>query len=220
MSRYQRKVLVKNRTSALQLAVSEVEVDVLRLQLKNTSRKAINGYTLSFGDGTTEQTDYTIGDQVIAPDQVEERRITLSRTASRDAAAAQHEMEVLAVVFTDNSSEGDNDAAVAILDTRKGLAIQERRLMPLLEEALKATDANLPSALATLKSRLAALPDPPESKLSLAVKHGLHDAKEGLVYRIQELEQGRDGGDFRGKLVEMKKHMEKRAARSQAAVHQ
>lgn len=113
-------ILVKNQTQALQVVSARKEGDNIQLRLKNISNKDINGYTLSLSDGETITQDYTEGDFVFAPGKIEEDIIPAATSLSSGASALEQNINILAVVFTDNSSEGGVKAAAEIKDRRRG----------------------------------------------------------------------------------------------------
>lgn len=182
-------ILVKNQTQALQVVSARKEGDNIQLRLKNISNKDINGYTLSLSDGETITQDYTEGDFVFAPGKIEEDIIPAATSLSSGASALEQNINILAVVFTDNSSEGGVKAAAEIKDRRRGVKKQLSHILPLLKNTLSVSDINLPTALRELKSQILSLPERPESGSSRAIGFGMYDAKQDILLVIEKIER-------------------------------
>jgi len=101
-------------------------------------------------------------------------------------------LEILAVVFSDGTSEGDKVQIREILDQRQGMKIQLLRILPLLQRLGNASSATAPSEFATLKQTVESLPMTKDdhSPMSTDLEHGLrHGRAFILMYYVSVLEQ-------------------------------
>jgi len=179
---------VKNKTSSLQV------IDIEKLQtwfvtrVQNTSSKAITAYVMAVCDVPESATDYSIGPDSIEPGKVIEI-ITPVRALSDKCTSAttQPSITILAVVFDDRSTEGEYEWAKGILDDRRGLKIQLKRINRLLREALVRADRDEPKAIERLKAEISSLPIDEGAEPS--VRGGLSAAKERVLFYLTELEQ-------------------------------
>lgn len=178
---------VKNKTSSLQV------IDIEKLQtwfvtrVQNTSSKAITAYVMAVCDVPESATDYSIGPDSIEPGKVVEIITPVRALDKCSSATTQPSITILAVVFDDRSTEGDYGWAKGILDDRRGLKIQLKRINRLLREALGRADRDEPKAIARLKAEISSLPiDEGEEP---AVRGGLSAAKQRVLFYLTELEQ-------------------------------
>lgn len=196
---------VTNQTTAFQVVNVDVANNVLSLTLSNVSGKTINGYSLAL-NGTLIRTDYTIGESVIAPGQIEERNFPYH---SKD----RPEIEIQAVVFTDRSFNGSIVAANSILHRREGLRTQLNAIDQLLNNALASSDRKLPATLGRLASEVDSLSEGPQE--SRALRTGLHDAKSDAKKMLLDLmrESNPENLNLRQRLAEVKWQLKERANR-------
>lgn len=216
ISKQENTLQVENKTRSFQVVQTEVVGNSLRVQLKNTSKNYINGYTLSLPDGGIVETDYTISSYTIAPGQIEERVFPITRGDGADVSSTDYKIGILAAVLTDYTQDGNAKATQSIMDRRGGLKFQLERILPLLDEALTSSDANLPSALNNLKNNISSLPEDREKALHLASRHGLRDAKNDVNALLNEYEKGKEGENqntLRQKLLMLRQQAQERLSR-------
>jgi hypothetical protein len=189
--RSQREVslpIVKDNTGSFGFIGLERLDGRFEARMQNTSKKAITAYVTAVCDVPESSTDYTIGDHLIEPGEIE--NVTVPNEAVPDKCGStitQPTITILAVVFEDRTYAGEFQLAKSILDDRRGDKIQLKRINRLLAEALKGPDAGEPAAIERLKTEIAALPvdegEPP------AVRGGLSIAKQRALYLLDELKQ-------------------------------
>jgi hypothetical protein len=185
---------VRNETESFQLVSVEKIGDLLQLRLKNTSKRAITAYKIGYSNGWQTGIDYLIGDDVVAPGEIEEFRTPFNNLSSSDDPTSPQTVTILAVVFDDRSSEGDFKAADDILNNRLGQKIQLERINRLIKGVLKSPDSNTPAALSRLKSQIASLSEDQGKGQPRAIHTGLYYMKQQVLKQIEELEQWqRDG---------------------------
>lgn len=189
---------VQSRTQALEV-VSITEEDTLyRLTFRNTSNKTINGYSLGVGGSSTLDVDLTIGEKTIPPGG--EFRESLPAYKPQ----AQRVISVLAVFFTDGTSDGDPRVITDNLQRREGTKAQLKRILPLLRAALASPD---PPELDALKKRIAALP--------AAEGDASHHANRGMAGARQDAISALEAGtpDTRKQLADLIADIEQRISR-------
>lgn len=210
---------VKNQTKAFQVVSVEQTGKSLRLRMKNTSSKGINAYSLSVGEGTSITVDYTISGYVIAPGTTEDRVVPLDETSSPSGITLEKpKINISALMFTDNTGEGDFSTVAKIRNTRRGEKSQLKRFIPLLKGVLNRVGEDLSASLDTIKSQVLALPEQAEAGEPRAVSDGLYDIKQQILRLIERLEQldrksSLNPADLRKELSQALKNMENRVAR-------
>lgn len=199
----------KNKTSALEVERVEILPQGVKVILKNTSTKTIDGIQLSVNGGHV-QIDFLGADeesyQRVLPGDVYELFL------SQHVIAQPLEIAVLAVTFDDHSSDGDSDLAQEILDTRRGFNRQIKRVRPLLETALNSPDADPIKVLDNLKSSVERL-QIEDGTRSRAMREGQNEARAEMLNEIQFLRQRQlatGSLPIRRALAKMKDRHEKR----------
>ena len=174
-----------DKTKALQVDKVEVLPDGVKVSFRNVSTKTIDGIQLSINRGYlqidfvgAEEEDY----QRLLPGAVYEQFL------SPRALSQPLDISVLAVTFDDRTFDGDPRLARQILDVRRGVNKQLKRIKRLLDAALSSADADAIRVLDRLKSQLEGLPID-ESTESSAIKEGEHQAKAEVLERIEFLRQ-------------------------------
>lgn len=186
---------VKNETESFQLVSVDKIGDLLQLRLKNTFNKAITAYTISYGNSRQTGIDKILGNDVVAPGEIEEFRTPLANVSNSDASTLQEQVvTILVVVFDDRSSEGDFKAADDILNDRLGQKIQLKRINRLIRAALNSPDVDTPATLSRLKAQIASLPEDQEVGQSLAVHFGLNYMKQHVLQHIADIERWHQSG--------------------------
>jgi len=178
---------VKNKTISLQFIAIEKLQTKFVTRMQNTSNKAITAYVMAACDVPESATDYSIGPDSIEPGKVVEIITPVRALDKCSSATTQPSITILAVVFDDRSTEGDYGWAKGILDDRRGLKIQLKRINRLLREALGRADRDEPKAIARLKAEISSLPI--DEGAEPAVRGGLSAAKERVLFYLTELEQ-------------------------------
>ncbi len=88
------------------------------------------------------------------------------------------------------------------------------RIIPLLDETLTASDANLPAALDRLKAQISSLFLDPEHEQSPEIAGGILHGKGDVLKDIERLKQEATGHrDLRSKLFKIKEHYERKSAK-------
>ena len=188
---------VRNETESFQLISVERLGYLLQLRLKNTSKKAITAYKIGYSNGWQTGIDKILGNEVVAPGEIEEFRTPFSNVSNSDDPTSPRTVTILAVVFDDRSSEGDFQAADDILNDRLGQRIQLERINLLIQGVLKSPDTNTPAALGRLKAQIASLSEDQGKGQPRAIHTGLYYMKQHVLKQIEELEQWqRDGKDM------------------------
>lgn len=196
------------KTSALRIEKVEVLSDAVKVSLKNVSSKTINGIQLSINGGRlqidllgAEEVNY----QKILPGGIYEQFLS-RRTLSQPL-----EISVLAVTFEDGDSDGDPVLALQIIDMRRGVNKQLKRINSLLDAALRSSEVDPIKMLNTLKLQIEELPIETSTESS-AVTEGEQQAKMDTLNRIESLKQRQvDTGSFsvRPALTNMKNRHDK-----------
>ncbi len=183
----QRVSIVKNTTEAFEFLGEESNAFGHRLKFRNVSTKGITGYVVSVGKDSIIETDYNISEHVVAPQSTEEIDIPAPQvTVTSDG--TQPEVNILAIVFDDQSIAGDAKEAARVLDRRKGLKTQISKILPLLQSLIDVNEDVSLNRIATVKEQIINLTEAQEKGASQYFRNGLHDAKEDALKEIEELE--------------------------------
>lgn len=172
------------QTKALEISNTEVIPGAVNVTLKNVSRKSINGIQISSNRGSL-RIDF------LDAEEPERQRIlpgaTFDQTFPNPTSSEPIELDVLAVTFDDKSSEGDATSIQGIIDSRRGLKEELKRLRPLLEAALDSPDGDSIAVLDKLKSQIEQLPS--ESNDSVWFRDGQRSARQQILYDVQFLKE-------------------------------
>lgn len=180
--------VVKNKTISLKfIGLERVETRFVTRML-NTSDKAITAYVMAVCDVPESATDYSIGSNSIAPGKIVEISTPVRALSDKcTSPATRPSITVQAIVLDDRSTEGDYEWAKGVLDDRRGLKIQLKRINRLLREAAEWADRDEPKAIERLKAEVSSLPvDEGEEP---AVRGGLSAAKDRVLFYLTDLEQ-------------------------------
>lgn len=182
---------VKNETASFQLVSEEKRGSFLVVKVRNISGKGITAYSVSLGRSSRQDMDYCISGYTIEPGSTEEIEFPLSDLDVTDTSNGKRtQIRILSVIFADRTSDGDRGVAAMIQDRRLGKKIQLKRINRMIRDALASGDANLSSALDTLKAGIGLLSEGPDGKeQSSYVNSGLHDAKVDVLRLIERFEQ-------------------------------
>lgn len=207
--------IVKNTTEAFQFVGEESYAFGHQLKFRNVSTKGITGYVVSVGEDSTIETDYSISEHVITPQSIEEIGVPDPQMINTSD-VTQLEVNILAVVFEDQSITGDTKEAAKILDRRRGLKIQISKILPLLQSLIDEDEDASPDRVAAVKEQIINLPEDQENETSRSFRSGLHDAKEDALKEIEELERQaktQAKSDLKQHLKELRDQRLKRTAR-------
>lgn len=169
-----------NETRSLEVVELEREGDSIHLILKNVSSKSITGVQVQLGR-VTIQSEFLGGDETFLAGALHERYYPLQEGMDREG------INILAAVFDDGSSEGNPEAVRQIKDKRLGEKTQLRRVLPLVQQAIEAPDADAPAALDRLRTDILGLQVERGNGLSDDFSLGLHDRKLLLLQQLDTL---------------------------------
>lgn len=229
-------VKINNFTSSCEVSNVEKHKGHVKLTLRNNSPKAMTAFVLSSNvDASTEyrfEAEFAISenDFVIAPGDQYDSAINIPSgpTDQKDI-----NVNLLAVIFADKSSEGDQKVIQEVEDQRLGRKIQLSRALPLLDKLLSLPDTEISSYLSEAGVRdLEVALDAPRTGLLTQLKadrayslrhensaelpeqleQGLHTGKESVMRSYQELRDiaNRDGlHSFHNHVLDIKHLYEK-----------
>lgn len=193
---------VQNKTNTVEVvSVTEQDSSYL-LTLRNRSTKTINGYSIGVGSRSKLDVDLTIGEKVILPGDEFKESLPASRSQ------AQPVINILAVLFTDGTSDGDPHVITDNRHRREGTKAQLKQILPILRAAL-ASPAT--PDLGALKKQIADLPGNSERGLSHHFGKGMSRAKQDTVSTLEML--GTNPPNTRKQLTLLVEDLEKRISR-------
>jgi hypothetical protein len=149
-----------------------------QLELKNEYDKDITAIVIDLG--SYRITSDFFPDGKIAPGE--------TRTESFTLPASQHQITILSVVFSDDTAEGDETAAVQIKQYRLGMQMQARQIVPHLRRVLSADEYSLQRAMNSAIDAIKQLPTSLEKGSSFHLRAGLQNTKEKALEEMGELE--------------------------------
>ena len=177
----------RDLTHALEVVVTTIVDDHVKISLRNVSSKNINGIEVSV-DSSTSQIEFLAADepshQVLLPGAIIETWFPLSNTST------PVDVSVLAVVFDDQTGDGDPSLIKEITEQRLGVKKQLMRFRPILKAALSSPDADSIAILDELKSKIEDLPDgllDKDSADSGAMRIGQSIAKQQIHHDVEAL---------------------------------
>jgi hypothetical protein len=201
-------VVGQNKTQHLEVVSIEQTDDGITLVLKNGYNKRINAFTISIGS-TTISNDYVYSDEATAPGA--QYTFLIPRQYPAPGQLGASTLNILAVIFDDGTGDGEGRRISDIIDNRSGKKIQLRRILPLLQKALKASDDDLLNALDELTLSVSTLPELSDSHIPENTLTGARSSKRGFLKIIQAMKQSRLSSNrvvLRNQLLQMKKHYE------------
>ena len=143
------QIQLVNHTGALALVGQELIDGRTRLQFKNISAKALNGFVLGLPKLPQIELDTTPGDRVIVPGEVEDIEIP---------GLAPGTVTILAVMYADGNLEGDQITVAQLRDRRSALKAELKRILGLVVAEAQSRDADIPGAFDRLESAMSKLP--------------------------------------------------------------
>jgi hypothetical protein len=182
---------VRNYVDALEIESQKMVGDELVVRLRNVSGKTISAWSYSTGwvaepAGRVDMGSAT-GYVAIAADAIQE--IRLSRTALEHISMRTPQrialINIIAVVFDDQTVEGDSNLTSELIERGRGSIAQLKRLHFLLQRALEAGDVGLNQKLSELERDISALPASAAPSESRAFAAGLVEIKHYAVASLQ-----------------------------------
>ncbi|MEK6303970.1 MAG: hypothetical protein AABO41_24970 [Acidobacteriota bacterium] len=176
-----------NRTRSFEVIQMKFEnSSAVVLTLKNGYTKNITAFAVAVNRSST-QSDFLYSEgedwSGIAPGAVHTVHVGMERSSNPEVAAQEGiNIRVLAVVFDDRTSDGDQKMAAEILDMREGSKIQLTRIIDLIDRELKSTAKVDDGAVDHLRSQISALPI--ESPGSVAESTSLRSQRYEALQRL------------------------------------
>lgn len=198
-------IAVENRTSSLEVVSVDKFIDqnVIVMILRNGYPRHVTGYKFSHGISI----DYSerLNSKWIEPGGEVKEFLPLQLGLETEG------IKILAVIFGDESTDGDPQFVREIHDRREGARTQRRRTLSLLKRAMKSGDLDLLTALSSLESKLAPLSVEESVNLSPDEVAGLSSERYMV---LQELNRIRMASELRsGDGVETKSPVRARGVR-------
>ena len=163
--RLQRPITFDYKTEALTVTKAEMDSSgrSIRLAVQNRSKKNIDWFRISLGPESDIEADFAFADKsVLAPGESYEDVYPVSTKSDKI------QIGIVSVVFQDKTSDGHSGFARRLLEKRSAQESELKRLLPLLNQAIKAPNKEQASIL------LKAMTD--ELNASLAVNESLPEA--------------------------------------------
>ncbi len=185
---YQRKeklrvgtIAVENRTNSLEVVSVDKAIDqgFIVLALRNRYPRPITGYKFSVGDSI----EYAerLNSKWVEPGG--EAKEILPLQLGLDVKG----IKILAVIFDDESTDGDPQFVREINDRREGARIQRRRSVRQLKEVINSVDFDLVSALSSLESELAPLSADQSRDLSADKVAGINSERYIVLQELNRI---------------------------------
>jgi len=185
------RLKVTNETRALEVInIEKLGLRDIRLTLRNGYDKKITGFQVSVGAGRV-QTDLTVGG--------DDAYFILPGSTYQGIYAIQHETDtrgitILAVILEDGTTDGDAEAIEEVECYRLGMKMERKRVLSLLQDALKLDDSEIASALSRVEYQVSSLPvtqdktQPYEKNRRLYnIYFGTRDERMRIVREIQDI---------------------------------
>lgn len=174
---------VVSRTSAVQVTVVNpvtlANKSFLSVKLQNVSGKDIKLLTISVGK-TWVTKNYLFGDESFAAGSTLDELIALGENA-------RGEIVVAAVLFSDGTGDGQPDHLRLLVEKRKGVRDQVKRILPKLRVLSSGSQSE--RTLTDLESEAGKLPT--KANASADYHEGLELARTVLLQRIKEIKEQR-----------------------------
>jgi hypothetical protein len=195
-------LIVNNHTASFEVVSVDESTQIgkkgkrVSLTLRNKSAKNITAFALYAG-GQTVKADF-FPDGEVAPNGTHIERVFLPTASS--SISDKEKVSLMAVLFDDNTSEGNPKIIREIKEHRAGKIAQFARIVPLIKKALNAPDEKLAVEVQQAKAAISGLPVQQQGA-SVYFKAGLHNAKERVLMdlnRSEELLRRLERGDVGG----------------------
>jgi hypothetical protein len=142
-----------NNTRSLEVASIEKSADRYTLSLKNVSGKNIIAFSIRSGNSGAGSESYPSKEPLLPPEAI------YQEIYLRDPGPEEHGITIRAVVFDDGTFEGDVKYAVSFFAKAEGMRIQAPSVLAMIEQALRAEDAELQEAFEKLETDLWKIPE-------------------------------------------------------------
>lgn len=221
-------VKIKNSTHSCELLNVKKHKDHIAFSIQNNSDKALTNFVVNSRiDSSTvvtlqEEFAFSEGDTVILPGNKYEKVIGIPGDSNRQG---EINLQLAAVIFEDNSSEGDQSIIRSIEDNRLGRKIQIMKILPVLDKFSRLSDdeiafywnqtsghdfesaLNAPDAESLMQLNKKFSGDEDALKKSEDFKLGIKTGKESIFQTYQELKDMgyKEGASaLRNRIVELR----------------
>lgn len=184
-------IAIENRTSSLEVVSVDKFIDqgVIAMVLRNGYPRPVTGYKFSHGISI----DYSerLNSKWIEPGGEIKEFLPLQLGLDTEG------IKILAVIFDDESTDGDPQFVREIHERREGARTQHRRTLSLLKQAMKSGDLDLLTALSSLESKLAQLSVEESVNLSPDEVAGLSSERYMILQELNRIRMasGHRSGD-------------------------
>lgn len=173
---------ILNRTRLFTVVNARVHDNWIELDLKNNYDKPITSFQVSIGDITTQVELMANEEAEIIPPG----GISNTQYPTQDELDT-HGIKILAVLFDDQTGDGDPKVLYNLLQYREGMRTQRKYNMKLLEDVLHTTNISLSIELQRIAPSISPFSDDKMRKLPMNVRLGMQDEQQRLIQRIRNL---------------------------------
>lgn len=176
------------KTNSFQVINTEIIDDNLQITLKNNYNKSINGFYLTVGNLSGDNSSFDVEllysdvREEILPNETFVLPVGLGKKLYTEG------LTLRAVIFTDGTGDGEPDLIQEKQDVRQGEKFQLNEGIKLLKEFRISQSKNFSSKLESLKLNASSLPTKDTTK-SLAYNSGLSSGKETLMYYLNKKQE-------------------------------
>jgi len=182
----------------------EQENKMVKLRVKNISKKGVTGYSLTFGNHSEIAVDLIIGGKVISSGQTEDIIFPASSLNNPLNADEMLPVTIAFAVFDDHSSEGDFKIDKRIRDERRGIKTQLQLISQILNDAQTSTEKTSLLKLKNIKYHISTSSEKLSKIESEAFRSGAQFAQEMTKMFLEDLDRwemsGRTTNLTRGEL--------------------
>jgi hypothetical protein len=173
-------IRVGNKTKGMAVLSTEQDAETVTVVMRNDYSKPINGYQLYIGN-TIIQTEMLNSERVreIAPGEV------FRETYPKNDEIDTRGIEVLAVIFSDKTGEGEQEYVEELQEYRAGMKIQREYAVRLLQRSLNSTSEKFLPTLIRSSEQLSPFSDSELARLPMNIRFGIKDEKSRLVNALQ-----------------------------------
>jgi hypothetical protein len=175
-----------NKTQALEVTRFEKREQAFQIAMKNNYTKNITAYVMGLTgehSSTTVTEDFIQGTKMIAPGQMFENRFFYVPAYHNWAQA----FSILAVVFEDNSGDGDEIWIRQIQRSRAGVRIFLTQVLPLMTEFTNLGDNDASERLELLLLRIEKMEPAGSTKLPDDVVGSYNSARESCLRELDKI---------------------------------
>jgi len=164
---------IKNSTHSLEVSEVRRNGQEVQLSLRNTSEKDIAAFKISTASyGVT--LDFT-------PDLFEAGTLHVQSLIIPNTNNAEDEVAVVAILFDDQTGEGNPNVVRQMTERRRGEKLQLLTIFPVIDRLLMAPKGQLSESLDAAEKATMELPDSLDRTDSFEFRAGLQDAKEKIL---------------------------------------